>query len=746
MWSKSAGFFKMPVFPEDEQKTHRAEILYWGSVLLFIFPLILISFNLLFGTNAENSINWVLGLIALLQILIRWMLWRGFVNESALILLTVGWVAMTEISRHVAGVRDVAIIGYVLILLASGYLLGWRATILFTVTSIAAIWRLAYLETTGFIVPSLGKPERIALDLTAIFILVFLVIYFIINTLTKSLEKAQRELAERLRTEQTLESEQERLHLALDASRMGTWDWDIEMGTILWSDKIEAMFGLDSGKFNGRYETYLTFIHPEDRSKVESAIQHSLVNEAPDYFVEHRLLLPNGVVRWLEGRGRVYRDGTGRPTRMAGTVVDITERKQAEAEREKLIQKLEATNAETEALRKGLTTIVGTLEFSEVLQQILDQVKRVVPYDSASIWKVEGNRQIFVGGRGLLPEFTSNVSFLSDEMNAAYPILAGKVPFILEGDVQAMIPDFREPLHNYINSWLALPLKVKGRIIGLLALDGRQKNQFSMRHVELALSYADQFAIALENSLLFTDLQQQLALRKNLIAELESKNAELERFTYTVSHDLKSPLVTINGFLGYLEKDASSGNMERLHKDVQRIREAVDKMRRMLGELLELSRIGRMVNASEMIPFADLAKDALDIVHGQLEERGVTVIVQPDLPAVFGDRQRLTEVLQNLIDNASKFMGDQKKPQIEIGQRGEEEGKTILFVRDNGIGIAPNYHEQVFGLFNKLNTDVEGTGIGLALVKRIIEFHGGRIWVESEMGKGATFYFTLPRR
>jgi len=165
MWSKSAGFFKMPIFPEDEQKTHRAEILYWGSVLLFIFPLILISFNLLFGTDAENSINWVLGLIALLQILIRWMLWRGFVNESALILLTVGWVAMTEISRHVAGVRDVAIIGYVLILLASGYLLGWRATILFTVTSIAAIWRLAYLETTGFIVPSLGKPERIALDL-----------------------------------------------------------------------------------------------------------------------------------------------------------------------------------------------------------------------------------------------------------------------------------------------------------------------------------------------------------------------------------------------------------------------------------------------------------------------------------------------------------------------------------------------------------------------------------------------------
>jgi signal transduction histidine kinase len=232
--------------------------------------------------------------------------------------------------------------------------------------------------------------------------------------------------------------------------------------------------------------------------------------------------------------------------------------------------------------------------------------------------------------------------------------------------------------------------------------------------------------------------------REEFIFELENRNAELERFTYTVSHDLKSPLVTINGFLGYLEKDASSGNMERLQKDVQRIQEAVGKMRRLLDELLELSRIGRLVNAPEMIPFADLVQDALNIVRGQLKERGIKVIIQPNLPAVFGDRQRLTEVLQNLIDNAAKFMGGEQEPQIEIGQRGEEDGKPVLFVKDNGIGIAPKYHEQVFGLFNKLNPDIEGTGIGLAIVKRIIEVHGSRIWVESEGGKGTTFYFNLP--
>lgn len=231
--------------------------------------------------------------------------------------------------------------------------------------------------------------------------------------------------------------------------------------------------------------------------------------------------------------------------------------------------------------------------------------------------------------------------------------------------------------------------------------------------------------------------------REKLIGELEAKNEELENFTYTVSHDLKSPLVTINGFLGYLEQDAASGNMERLKNDTHRIRDAVNKMQRLLNELLELSRIGRMMNEPEIISFDDLAREAINIVHGQLEARGVTVQIRLNLPAVYGDRPRLTEVLQNLLDNAVKYMGAQPSPQIEIGQRGDENGKPIFYVQDNGIGIAPEYHERVFGLFNKLDAATEGSGIGLALVKRILEVHGGRVWVESEDGNGSTFYFTL---
>jgi len=235
--------------------------------------------------------------------------------------------------------------------------------------------------------------------------------------------------------------------------------------------------------------------------------------------------------------------------------------------------------------------------------------------------------------------------------------------------------------------------------------------------------------------------------REQLIAELETKNTELTQFTYTVSHDLKSPLVTINGYLGYIEQNVSSGNMERLKQDIQRIQGAVNKMHALLTELLELSRIGRMMNEPEDIPMNDLINDALNNVHGQIEERNITVQTQPNLPTIHGDRQRLTEVLQNLIENAVKYIGEQNDPLIEIGQNSKdiESGQPIFFVKDNGIGIAPEYHERIFGLFNKLDAKSEGTGIGLALVKRIVEFHGGRIWVESEFGKGSTFYFTLPR-
>lgn len=233
--------------------------------------------------------------------------------------------------------------------------------------------------------------------------------------------------------------------------------------------------------------------------------------------------------------------------------------------------------------------------------------------------------------------------------------------------------------------------------------------------------------------------------REALIRDLEAKNQELEQFTYTVSHDLKAPIITIKGFLGFLGVDAQAGDKKRIEADIQRINEATDRMHELLTDLLELSRIGRMMNAPEIISFEALVNEVIEITNGLLRERRVEVIVKGGFQDVYGDRRRLLEVVQNLMDNAAKFMGDQSHPLIEIGQDGRvQNGYATFFVRDNGIGIAPEFHERIFGLFNRLNPGIEGTGIGLALVKRIVEFHGGRVWIQSEAGNGATFYFTLP--
>ncbi len=234
------------------------------------------------------------------------------------------------------------------------------------------------------------------------------------------------------------------------------------------------------------------------------------------------------------------------------------------------------------------------------------------------------------------------------------------------------------------------------------------------------------------------------AEQERLIEELEIKNAEMERFTYTVSHDLKSPLVTIKGFLGFLRQDAAAGKAERMERDMAKIGAAADRMGRLLDELLELSRIGRIINPASEQSLTELAREAAEVVAGQIGERGVEVEIAGDMPVVIGDRQRLVEVLQNLIDNGVKFMAEEPSPRIEIGFR-ENGEETVFTVRDNGQGIDPEYQDKVFELFERLDLETDGTGIGLALVKLIVEVHGGRVWVESDgPGCGSTFCFTLP--
>jgi PAS domain S-box-containing protein len=400
---------------------------------------------------------------------------------------------------------------------------------------------------------------------------------------------------------------------------------------------------------------------------------------------------------------------------------DITDRRRAE---------------EALALHKRIADIFlirpGDEMYFEVLQVILDVMKSpygffgyvdeagalVVPAMTAHVWderEVAGKSIVF-------PREAWGDSSWSRALKELEPNFSN--------DVSTKIPDG----HLRLTRHISLPLVFQGAAIGLFQVANKETpyTEDDIRQLDAIAKY-----IA---PVLGARLQHQ---RHEV--ELQAKNDELIRFTYTISHDLKSPLVTMRTFLGYLEHDARKSDMVVVSKDLDYIRNAVDKMSQLLDELLELSRIGRRVDPPAEVTLQEVAKGALDLVAGRISGRGVKVKITKEPVLLWGDRARLVEVFQNLVDNAVKFMGDERKPRVEIGV--EQEGdETVLFVRDNGMGIDPRHQPKLFNLFEKLDSNSEGTGIGLALVRRIIEVHGGRIWVESAgPGQGSTFRFTLAK-
>lgn len=476
---------------------------------------------------------------------------------------------------------------------------------------------------------------------------------------------------------------------ALDGARTSIWIWQLDSGNITWSVNVDQVYGFETGSFPRSAESFARIVHQEDRGIVEETVRQAMRDEA-SHGSRFRLVHPqSGNTFWVEGRGRGVRDSQGRIVTLTGMVTDVTE----EQATQEALRISEAKYAA--AFVSSPDAIVIAHLDSRTIIEVNDGFTRMMGF----------SRQEALGKNG-------------DDLGMwSQPDDRAKLLHVLEN---------KGPVHNA--EWCFMDRQGVSRdclfSASIITIHGE-------RHLLLVIRD-------------ISERKRAEREREGLMQQLRNKADELERFAYTVSHDLKSPLVTLRGFIGLLKKDLERQMPERVEHDLERIRKSAQTMQNMLDDLLELSRAGKSHSTFEPVQLHRLVKGALERVGGRIRQAGVEVRVAEDLPRVLGDPGQLLQLLQNLVDNAVKFMGDQSDPHIEIGTR-RESRRTVCFVRDNGLGIRADHKQRIFDLFQRLHPKIDGTGIGLALVKRIVEAHGGTIWVESEgEGTGSTFCFTLP--
>ncbi|MGC9197054.1 MAG: ATP-binding protein [Syntrophobacteraceae bacterium] len=235
---------------------------------------------------------------------------------------------------------------------------------------------------------------------------------------------------------------------------------------------------------------------------------------------------------------------------------------------------------------------------------------------------------------------------------------------------------------------------------------------------------------------------------QELVLELSTKNSELESFVYTISHDLKTPIVTIGGFIGALREDFGPSIPREAEGYLDYMSKAGVKMEKLIDDLLEFSRIGRLDDEKVLVSFGEIVREALETLAPNIKSRSIRINVEQNLPEIYCEKNRLVQLVYNLINNAVKYIGENNPdPRIDIGAQNRDD-RWVFYVRDNGIGIEEKYFEKIFHIFERLPSaqNQEGTGVGLAIVKRIVDYHGGRVWVGSQPGSGTTFFFTIAEK
>lgn len=497
-----------------------------------------------------------------------------------------------------------------------------------------------------------------------------------------------RTLEEKVRERtQALQASHGQLQRAEEVAQIGSWEWLVSENRMIASEGLYTLLGLTAEEFGTTLDAYFERIHPDDLTGLYQVLQRQLEQPGP-FELEARIIRADGQLRNVYARGNALVDEHGKPVRMTGVTIDITERKQAE----------EALRFENERfLRFVNSNIVGIA--------IADANGKITLANDYYLNILGVSRQQLLAGEVDWRRFTPP-EWLSADEKAIEELLA-------RGICEPYEKEYLRPDGTRVPVYLADAM--------LPGPDG-----------QIAAFILD-----------ITDRKLAEAALQRTTEDLRRSNAELEQFAYVASHDLQEPLRMISSYLQLL----AGRYRGRLDRDADEfIAYAVDgatRLQSLINDLLAYSRVGTRGHERVPVSAEDLLANALANLQFAREESGAVITHDP-LPLICGDPLQLAMVFQNLLGNAIKFRSDEL-PCIHVGVQ-QESGEWVFSVRDNGIGFDPKFAERIFIIFQRLNSReaYPGTGIGLAICKRIILRHGGRIWVDSERGKGSVFYFTLP--
>jgi len=714
---------------KDAKETTTARLIFFISAGMVVIGIVfdIVAF---FTSTVVFQRALIIGAIsAPVCLFILWLVHKSKISAAGSLLLGMIWLIITVGAITAGGVSAPIIIGYLFLISLGGLITQKRIGTFFAILSIVSAVAIAIAEMQGVLPPTLQYSPLERAGIYTFFFLLTIILQMVVAENTNHLllnakksESLYKTLLESIPT------------ISYIVSNNG------DSATQYVSPQVKRLLGYSQYEFTQDPYLWKKILHPDDKERVLAESIFTFETSQP-FQMEYRLLTKEKRIVWVRDEAILVHDEESKPLYWLGVWTDITSRKQAEEEQADLIGVMTKRTIQLQTAAEVSRAITSILDLNVLLPNVVDLIRNHFDYYYVGIFLVDKEKEwaVLSAATGEMGRTMLEKGYrleLSESSMIGWCLSHRTARIALDVGVDAV--QFRNPLLPLTRSEMALPLITHGELIGAMTIQSVMPAAFSRVDITALQSLADQVANAIENARLFSE-------RASLINELEVRNAELERFTYTVSHDLRSPLVTIRGFLGYLRQDAVSNDLTRFDKDIGRIASAVDRMQSLLNDLLELSRVGRISSPPEHIPLELIVQETVNLLNVQIDAHRVRLNIHPNLPTVLGDHTRLIEIMQNLISNAVKFMGDQPSPEIEIGAEGsDKDGKAIIFVRDNGIGIDPQYHERIFGLFNRLDPTVEGTGVGLTLVKRIIEVHGGRIWVESQPGAGATFFFTLP--